>query len=72
MCSKSSFLLIVGIGKSLSIDFALLVSLFSVVTILSLGLPLNLFSNSPKQNDKNSAFISSFLFVCFFVHDPLA
>ena len=36
MCLKSSFLLKVGIGKSLLIDFALLMSLFSVVTILSL------------------------------------
>ena len=48
MCSKSSFLLKVGIGKSLFIDFILLMSLFNVVTILSLGLPLNLFSDSSK------------------------
>ena len=45
MCPNSSFLLKVGIGKSLSIDFALFMSLFNVVTILSLGLPLNLFSD---------------------------
>ena len=48
MYLKSSFLLKVDIGKSLLIDFALLMSLFSVVTILSLGLPLNFFSNSSK------------------------
>ena len=48
MYLKSSFLLKVGIGKSLLIDFALLMSLFSVVTILSLGLPLNFFSDSSK------------------------
>ena len=48
MCSKSSFLLKVGIGKSLLIDSALLMSLFSVVTILSLGLHLNFLSDSSK------------------------
>ena len=48
LCSKSSFLLKVGIGKSLFIDFALLISLFNVVTIPPLGLPLNLFSDSSK------------------------
>ena len=48
MYLKPSFLLKVDIGKSLLIDFALLMSLFSVVTILSLGLPLNFFSDSSK------------------------
>ena len=48
MYLKSSFLLKVDIGKSLLIDFDLLMSLFSVVTILSLGLPLNFFSDSSK------------------------
>ena len=37
MCSKSSFLLKVGIGTPLFIDFALLMSWFNVVTVLSLG-----------------------------------
>ena len=48
MYLKSSFFLKVGIGKYLLIDFALLMSLFSGVTILSLGLPLNFFSDSSK------------------------
>ena len=43
MFSESSFLFKGGTGKSLSIDFNVLVSIFNVVTMLSLGLPLNPF-----------------------------
>ena len=38
-CIKYSFLLNVGISKSFFNDFALLISLFNVVTIVSLGQP---------------------------------
>ena len=47
-CSKSSLLLIVGIGNDLSIDLALVISLFKVVTIVYRGLPLNPFSDLSK------------------------
>ena len=45
ICSKSSLFLIVAIGNELFIDLTLVISLFSVVTIFSRGLPLNLFSD---------------------------
>ena len=48
ICSKSSLLLIVGIGNDLSIDLALVISLFKVVTIVSRGLTLNPFSDLSK------------------------
>ena len=53
MCSQSvivsqSIFLKGGTVKYLSIDFALLMSLFNVVTKLSLGLPLCPFSNLSK------------------------
>lgn len=43
VCSKSSILLKGGMGNSLSINFAVLISLFNVVMIIPLGLPLNRF-----------------------------
>ena len=45
---KSSLLFKVGIGKSLFIDFALLMTLFNVVTIVSPGLLLKPFSDVTK------------------------
>ena len=48
MLSKSPFLLKGGIGKFLSIDFALLMSLLIVVMIPSLDLPLILLSDLSK------------------------
>ena len=41
ICSKSSLFLIIGIGNDSSIDLALVMSSFNVVTIVSRGLPLN-------------------------------
>ena len=45
VCSKSSFLFKVGVGTSLLINLALVVSLFNVVTIVSKGLSLKHFSD---------------------------
>ena len=50
ICSKYSLLLIVGIGNDRSIDLALVISLFNVVTIVSRGLPLYLFPDLSKLN----------------------
>ena len=50
ICSKSSLPLIVGIGNDISIDLALVISLFNVVTIVSRGLPLNPFSDLSNGN----------------------
>ena len=46
--TKSSILFKVGIGKSLFIDLALLMSLLNAITVVSLGLPLNPFSDISK------------------------
>ena len=43
ICSKSSFLPKVDIGKSLFVNFALVITLFNLVTRVFRGLPLNHF-----------------------------
>ena len=50
ICSKSYFFFIIGTGRSLCIDLALVMSLYNVVAIVSRSLPLNPFSDLLKQN----------------------
>ena len=48
ICSRSPLFLIIGIGNDPSIDLAVVMSLFNVVTIVSRGLPLNPLSDFSK------------------------
>ena len=48
ICLRSPWFLIIGIGNDPSIDLALVMSLFNVVTIVSRGLPLNPLSDFSK------------------------